>query len=95
MTKGALLMSRISKLETLVNFGFADNPFRKPPLKTGDGVRIERILKMAVKERAMVSVVGDRGTGKTCAVTTALQKMNVRQVIVRSADKSRLLLISA
>jgi len=47
---------------------------------------------MAVKSRAMVSIVGQRGMGKTKTVNDVLKKMKVRQVIVRSNDKARLLI---
>ena len=61
-------------------------------LKTMDSERITRILAMAINGHAMVSIVGARGCGKTRAINGALQKMNVRKVFVRSADKSRLLI---
>lgn len=85
-------MGNISKLETLVNLGFNRDPFKGFICKTGDSVRISRILAMAVNANAMVSIVGDRGSGKTRAILDGMKKMKVRQVFVRSADKSRLLI---
>jgi len=47
---------------------------------------------MAVRSNAMISIVGDRGAGKTRAVTGALRKMDTQLVMVRAADKSRVLI---
>jgi type II secretory pathway predicted ATPase ExeA len=85
-------MANLSKLELLVNFGFKNDPFKSIQFKTGDGLRIKRILDMAVKSNAFVSIVGNRGAGKTRAVATALKDMNALPVVVRSADKARLLI---
>ena len=85
-------MYKLSRLETFVNCGFERDPFQNIDFKTGDGQRIARILSMAVSGHAMVSIVGGRGCGKTRAINTALKKMDIRQVVVRSADKSRLLI---
>jgi len=85
-------MANVSRLELLVSLGFSRDPFSVVDFETGDSVRIRRILEMAVKSRAMVSIVGDRGAGKSMAVNAALKNMGARQVVVRSADKSRVLI---
>lgn len=85
-------MGNLSKLEIFVNFGFKNDPFKAVSFKTGDSVRLGRILAMAVRSKAMISVVGDRGAGKTSAVTDILKKMNTRQVFVRTADKTKILI---
>lgn len=85
-------MYNLSRLETFVNCGFKDDPFRNINFETGDSMCIQRILSMGIKSRAMISIVGERGAGKTRAVTNALNKLKARPVIVRSADKSKLLI---
>lgn len=90
--KGTLIMGKLSKFEVLVNLGFEHNPFRSASLKTGDCVRIRKILNMAIKDRAMVVIEGDRGCGKSMAVSAALKSLKVLPVIVRSTDKDRLLI---
>lgn len=82
----------ISRLELLINMGFENDPFKGVVFPTLDGMRIEKILKMAVKSNAMVSIVGDRGAGKTRAVTDALKKMKISEVRVRASDKNRTLI---
>lgn len=84
--------NNLSKLETFVNLGFNRDPFKGTTHKTGDSVRINRILPMAVNAHAIVSIVGERGSGKTKAVLDGLRKLKVCQVIVRSTDKQRLLI---
>ena len=85
-------MANLSKLELLINLGFKEDPFKSTVFETGDSIRIGRIMDMAVKSNAMVSIVGERGAGKSQAVNAALKGMNVRSVMVRSADKSKLLI---
>jgi len=82
----------ISRLELLINMGFENDPFKGVIFPTLDGMRIEKILKMAVKSNAMISIVGDRGAGKTRAVTDALKKMKISEVRVRATDKNRTLI---
>lgn len=80
----------LSRIEVLAGCGFESDPFKSVNFKTGDSLRIKNILKMAVNSRAMVSVIGDRGMGKTEAITAALNQLQTRQVSVRSADKDQL-----
>jgi len=85
-------MGNVSKLETLVRFGFNFNPFKEVSLKTSDTTRIHRVLGLAVKGDEMVSIVGKRGSGKSWTVKGGLRKLKARQVVVRSSDKLRLLI---
>ena len=85
-------MANMSKLELLDRLDFERDPFKAVNYKTGDSSRIHRIVSMAVKARAMVSIVGERGSGKSKAVIDALKNLRVRQVAVRSLDKFRLLI---
>jgi len=82
----------ISRLELLINMGFEHDPFKSVDFQTADGMRIEKILNMAVKSNAMISIIGDRGAGKTRAVFDALKKMKIREVRVRATDKNRTLI---
>jgi len=85
-------MGNLSRLETFVRFGFDCNPFKGVNLKTSDSTRIQRVAGLAIKGNEMVSIVGKRGSGKSHMVKEALKKSNVRQVVVRSSDKLRLLI---
>ena len=85
-------MGKMSKLEVLASLGFNRDPFKGVTYKTGDSVRINRIVPMAVNAHAILSIVGERGAGKTKTVLDSLQEMKVCQVIVRSTDKQRLLI---
>ncbi|MCK5737805.1 AAA family ATPase [bacterium] len=85
-------MATLSNIELLILFGFKKNPFKPGLFETGDSTRIHRVMEMAVQSNAMVSIVGERGAGKTQAVNSALKSLKVRPVMVRSADKSKLLI---
>lgn len=85
-------MSNLSKFETFVNCGFKADPFKNVTYETGDSLRIKRILSMAIQSRAMVSIVGERGMGKTEAIKAGLSGFKARIVTIRSADKARLLI---
>lgn len=85
-------MANLSKFELFLALGFKSDPFKSVVFETGDSVRIRRIMDMAVKSNAIISIVGERGTGKTRAVNAALKALNARCVMVRSADKSKLLI---
>ncbi len=82
----------LSRIEVVAGCGFERDPFKQVNFKTGDGTRIKSLLKMAVNSGSMISIIGDRGMGKTEAIATALNQMSARQVSVRSADKDHLLI---
>lgn len=85
-------MSSMTRLETLVNLGYTRDPLKGVLYETGDMVRTRRILTMAIKSRAMVSIVGVRGCGKTEAVKAALQKlpMDVTTIWPKRVDQENL-----
>lgn len=85
-------MDNMSKQEIFLNFGFTRNPFKSANLETGDMMRIRKNVSMAIKDNAMISIVGERGIGKTWAVSDALRKMNCKLVVIDSPDQSRLLI---
>lgn len=91
-TTGGKIMFNLSRLETFVNCGFTRDPFRGVNFETADSLRIQRILSMAINGNSLVSIVGERGMGKTRAINSALASMKVKQVAVRAADKARLLI---
>ena len=59
------MSSNMTRLETFVNLGYHKDPLKGHLFETGDMVRTRRILTMAVESRAMVSIVGERGCGKS------------------------------
>ena len=79
----------LTRLETFVKFGYKIDPFYKVRFETGDLVRFRKILTMAVESRAMMSVIGERGIGKTELVKMVLAKLGVRVVTVEKSDKER------
>lgn len=79
----------MNKLEVFSSLGLKVDPFHKASFDTGDSLRVRRILTMAVESRAMVSIVGPRGMGKSRAVTGALDKIGCRVVLVEKSDKER------
>ncbi len=82
----------MTRLETFCNLGYKRDPFKvgSSLYETGDMARIRRILTMAVESRAMVSIVGERGIGKSKSVEAALEKIGVRRISVEKAQKERL-----
>lgn len=80
----------MTRLETFVNLGFKRDPFKGVAFETGDGLRVRRILTMAVESRAMVTICGERGLGKTVAITTALEKLGVKLVTVNRGQKEKI-----
>ncbi len=80
----------MTKLELLVNLGYKVDPFKKARFDTGDSLRVRRILAMAVESNAMVSIVGERGVGKSEAINAALHKLGVRRVDVARAQKEKI-----
>jgi len=83
-------MGNICKYELWGNFGFTRDPFKTVKHETSDGLRIRRILKMAVADHGMISIVGDRGIGKSTAIRGALTDIAATIVVVDSADRERL-----
>lgn len=80
----------MNKLEVFDALGLRSNPFRKAAFDTGDSLRVRRILTMAIESRAMVSIVGERGIGKSRAVTAALDKIGAKIVLVEKSEKEKI-----
>jgi len=78
----------MSRLELFCNLGYKVDPLKGHNFETGDSLRVRRILTMAVESNAMVSIVGERGFGKTEAVKAALRKIGAKVVMVAKLDKS-------
>lgn len=82
----------MTRLETFVNLGYTKDPLKGHLYETGDMVRTRRILTMAVESRAMISIVGERGCGKSEAVNAALKKLSgsVKTVWITRGDQEKL-----
>lgn len=80
----------MTRLELFDNLGYKKDPFVGHRFKTGDSLRVERIVKMAVESRAMVNIIGPRGIGKSDAVDPVLEKLRVKVVRVEKIDKENL-----
>lgn len=87
-------MSRISKQELLLGFGFKNDPFKGFMMESTDYKRIGQVVNMAVSGRAMVSVIGERGIGKSNAVRAALNNRSDLKLVCPYASDVNKLLIS-
>lgn len=83
-------MSSMTRLETFVNLGYRKDPLKGQLFETGDMIRTRRILAMAVESRAMVSIVGERGCGKSEAVRATLKRQSLSEVWVKRVDQENL-----
>lgn len=81
---------KMSRLELLSEFGFRKEPFRGVSIETEDMRRLSNVLAMAVDGHAMISVIGERGSGKSCAVQRVLSARGCRVVHISAADKESL-----
>lgn len=81
----------MSRLSVLAEFGFKKDPFRGVNMETADVSRVKRILNMAVESRAMVSIIAERGQGKSRAVNTVIKDMEVKEVRLLTSDKEKVL----
>ncbi len=79
-----------SRLDVLAEYGFSKDPFAGMKIETTDTLRINRLITMAIDSRAMVSIVGARGYGKTESVRQALASREAAEVRVLTADKERI-----
>lgn len=80
----------MSKLEILAEYGYRKNPFRGLHLQTSDSMKIKRIMKMAVESRAVVSIVAERGCGKTEALSNGLKDIDAKAIYIDALDKERI-----
>lgn len=84
-------MAKMAKLEVLAEFGYSRNPFKNFTIKSEDHLRISRVAGLAVSDNAMVSIIGERGIGKSNAVRAALRKSkDIRIVSPYSNDINKL-----
>ncbi len=83
-------MAEMCKYEVLENLGFTSVPFKKFKQDTLDSSRVKKILNMAVGDRGMLSIVGERGIGKTTAIIEGLSGCSARVINVDPADRERL-----
>lgn len=81
----------LSRYDVMSSFG-TRNPFSGPLMETADLLRIRKLLRMAVADRGLLCVSGERGIGKSVSVLNALEQMGARTVRVWSLDKKRLLI---
>lgn len=81
----------MSRLSILAEFGYKKDPFRGVNMETADVSRVKRILGMAVESRAMVSIIAERGQGKSRAVDTVIKDMEVKEVRLLTSDKEKVL----
>jgi type II secretory pathway predicted ATPase ExeA len=80
-----------NKLEILSLFGFERDPFSNYVIETADMARVKKLVLMACAARAQISIVGDRGIGKTRAVNAVLREMKTAKIVrILSPDKSRI-----
>jgi type II secretory pathway predicted ATPase ExeA len=79
-----------SKLEILSLFGFGRDPFHDCAIESADGLRVKKLLSMGIAARAQISIVGERGVGKTRAVNAMLREMKTAKIArILTPDKSR------
>lgn len=78
-----------NKLEILSLYGFKRDPFYGHDVATADAARVKSLLAMAISARAQISIVGERGIGKTRAVNSALNELKISPVRILSPDKGR------
>lgn len=78
----------MTRLELFCNLGYKVDPLEGHSFETGDGIRTRKILTMAIESHAMISIVGERGVGKSRAVKAALRKIGATVVMVQKLDKA-------
>lgn len=85
-------MDNFSRQELLCHMGFSRDPFKAADFETGDSLRVQSNLKMAIQDNEMFCIVGARGIGKTRAIFRGLEKLNATVAPVLPLDKERLLI---
>lgn len=84
------MAQEMTRLELFANLGYKVDPLKYARFETGDWLRIKKILAMAIESRAMVSIVGPRGIGKTEAVEAVLSKGNLKIVTLEKSEKTKI-----
>ncbi len=82
-------MTEMSRLEILAEMGYSRDPFEGFFMETADSLRLKRVMKMAIDSRAMLSIVADRGFGKTTAFDLIFREIAVHKVHLMTPDKER------
>lgn len=86
-------MADMSRLELLAEMGFTKDPFSMTNMDSSDFTRIRKVVSMGVKARSMVSIVGERGIGKSVAFRSALRALTgIQPVNVHANDINKLLI---
>lgn len=83
-------MEIMSRLELFSNLGYKSDPFKTAKFETGDALRVRRIVAMAIESRAMVTIVGPRGIGKTEAIEDALKHKGATIITLEKSEKTKI-----
>ena len=76
---------------TRLSFGLPADPWASAPAAaTADAVRVGHLVRAAAESRALVSIVGPRGAGKTFAVRAACRGLDAAAVEPCRLDRDRL-----
>ncbi|MBI4652238.1 AAA family ATPase [Candidatus Desantisbacteria bacterium] len=80
----------MTKLEVLAEYGFKRDPFKALVMETADFTRVKRILSLAIESKAMISIIADRGFGKSDALELAIKDKDYSIVRVTPNDKEEI-----
>ena len=80
----------MTRILTRTRFGLPPDPWSGLTLETIDAKRASELIRAAVAAQLMISLVGQRGSGKTRALRTALRDLNVQLVEPLRLDRERL-----
>ena len=78
------------KILTRKRFGLPADPWAGLQMETTDAARVGQMVEAAAEVKAMVSVLGPRGSGKTSTTRAALRRLNVQVVEPLRLDRERL-----
>lgn len=80
----------MTRILTRRHFGLPTDPWSGLVLETTDAVCATQMIQAAVDEKMMVSILGQRGSGKSRALRTALRGLDVQVVEPLRLDRERL-----
>ena len=80
----------MTSILTRKHFGLPSDPWSRLNLETTDAACATEMILAAVDEKLMISLLGPRGSGKTRALRTALQGLDVKEVEPLRLDRERL-----
>ena len=78
------------RILTRTRFGLPPDPWSGLAIETADAARAGQMIQAAVASQMMVSILGQRGSGKTRAVRAALSGLEVQEVEPLRLDRERL-----